>query len=296
MKTFQGKVAVITGAANGIGRGMAERCIRENMNVVLADIDEAALDKTEQELRQAGGTVLAVKADVAQAEAVQALAEETRRAFGKIHLLCNNAGLSPYKRSWQMTLTDWNWVMGVNLWGVIYGIHAFLPVMLEQGEEAHVVNTASEAGIIGGRRNMAGYYATKAAVIALSESLYHELAETTSLIHVSVFIPGMVRANAWDPERYRPERLRNTENEGPGVLSQQYEAFKRKSRLLFESEHAMDANQAADILFKGICADKFYIRTHPGAKDDLVRARIDDLLQGNNPIDRIPAYREKMIK
>ncbi|MBN1287780.1 MAG: SDR family NAD(P)-dependent oxidoreductase [Anaerolineae bacterium] len=291
MKTFKGKVAVVTGAANGIGRGIAERCVEEAMKVVLADIDQAALVAAERELRAAGGAVLAVKADVTQIEDVRALAQTALDTFGKVHLLCNNAGLSTYKRSWQMTLADWEWVIGVNLWGVIYGINVFLPVMLEQGEDAHIVNTSSEAGIIGGRRNMAGYYATKSAVIALSESLYHELSETTPRIHVSVLIPGLVRSNAWDPNRYRPARLQDENN-----VTQDYEEFKRKSRRLFESDQAMDTGQAVDVLFKGIREDKLYIRTHPGTKDDIVRARIDDLLGGDNPVDRIPAYRDKVMK
>ena len=194
-----------------------------------------------------------------------------------------------------MTLADWNWVIGVNLWGVIYGIHVFLPIMLEQNEDAHIVNTSSEAGIVGGRRNMAGYYATKSSVIALSESLYHELAETSLRIHVSVLIPGLVRSNAWDPERYRPGWLQNEqENLGHTVPPDYYEEFSRRARLLFESEYAMDTEQAVDILFKGLQKDRFYIRTHLGTKDDIARARVDDLLKGNNPVDRLPALREKM--
>lgn len=291
MKTFKEKVAVITGAANGIGRGIAEKCVEEGMKVVLADIDETALAAAEQELRAAGGAVLAVKTDVTRIEAVQALAHAALERFGKVHLLCNNAGLSTYKRSWQMTLADWEWVIGVNLWGVIYGINVFLPLMLEQDEDAHIVNTSSEAGIIGGRRNMAGYYTSKAAVIALSESLYHELAETTHRVHISVLIPGLVRSNAWDPNRYRPAWL-----QGAHDSDEAYEEFKRKSRRLFESDQAMDTGDAVDMLFAGIRDDKLYIRTHPGTKDDIVRARIDDLLAGRNPVDRIPAYRDKVMK
>jgi short-subunit dehydrogenase len=267
------------------------------MKVVLADIDESALAQAKQELLAAGGTVLAVKTDVTQIEEVQALAQATLNTFGGVHLLCNNAGLSPYKRSWQMTIADWEWVIGVNLWGVIYGINVFLPIMLEQNEQAHIVNTSSEAGIIGGRRNMAGYYATKSAVIALSESVYHELAETTDQVHVSVFIPGLVRSHAWDPDRYRPAWLQNDEEKSATHdVATDYEDFQRKSRALFESEYAMETGQAVDILFSGIQADKLYIRTHPGTKEDIVRARIEDLLAGDNPIDRIPAFRDKLMK
>ncbi|MBN1318194.1 MAG: SDR family NAD(P)-dependent oxidoreductase [Anaerolineales bacterium] len=297
MKRFKDKVAIVTGAANGIGLAIAEQCVRERMKVVLADIDETALENAERKLLDAGGTILAVRTDVTRIEDVQSLAQLTLDTFGGIHLLCNNAGLSTYKRSWHMTLADWQWVIGVNLWGVIHGIHVFLPVMLEQNQEAHIVNTASEAGIIGGRRNMAGYYATKSAVIALSESLYHELAEVTDGIHVSVFIPGLVRSSAWDPDRYRPMWLQNTkENNELPEETQDYETFKQRSRQLFESDLAMDAEQAVDILFQGIRENKLYLRTHHGTKEEIIRARIDDLLQGINPVDRIPAFREKLMK
>lgn len=294
METFTNKVAIITGAANGIGLGMARRCVREGMKVVLADIDEQSLAGAEEELRGAGGEVLAVRTDVTQVKEVKALAQAALDSFGGVHLLCNNAGLSTYKRSWNMSLADWQWVIGVNLWGVIYGIHVFLPVMLEQGKDAHIVNTASEAGIIGGRRNMAGYYATKSAVVSLSETLYHELAEESDKIHVSVFIPGLVRSNAWDPDRYRPMWLQNNQGNIGGQQEKDYETFKQRSRSLFDSKYAMDVDAAVDILFQGIKENKFYVRTHPGTKEDIIRARIEDMLKGSNPIDRIPAFREKL--
>ncbi|MBG0785197.1 MAG: SDR family NAD(P)-dependent oxidoreductase [Anaerolineaceae bacterium] len=292
MKAFKGKTAVITGSANGIGRSIAEKCVAEEMNVVLADIDEQRLNEVQAELQAAGGSVLAIRTDVSRHEDIEALAQAALSKFGKIHLLCNNAGLSTYKRSWKMTLSDWNWVVGVNLWGVIYGIQVFLPIMLEQDEEAYIINTASEAGIIGGRRNMSGYYLTKSGVIALSESLYHELAETTPKIKAAVFIPGLVRANSWNPERYRPSRLQNEEEDRETMA--RYEKFMRGGQMLFESDRAMGASQAADILFQGIREEKFYIRTHPGTKDELIRAHTEDILAGHNPVDRIPAYRNKL--
>ena len=292
MKEFNGKTAVITGSANGIGRSIADKCVAEGMNVILADIDEQRLSEAQAELQGAGGSVLAMKTDVSRHEDIEALAQAALSTFGKVHMVFNNAGLSTYKRSWKMTLADWNWVVGVNLWGVVYGIQVFLPILLEQDEEAYIVNTASEAGIIGGRRNMAGYYLTKSGVIALSESLYHELAETTSKIKTSVFIPGLVRANSWNPERYRPARLQNDEEDLETIA--RYEKFMRGGQMLFESESAMDSSQAADILFQGIREEKFYIRTHPGTKDELILAHTEDILAGRNPVDRIPAYRDKL--
>jgi NAD(P)-dependent dehydrogenase (short-subunit alcohol dehydrogenase family) len=295
MNTFKNKVAVITGAANGIGRGIARRCVEEGMKVVLADIHEPSLAEVEEDLKSAGGTVLALNTDVAKIEDMRALARTALDTYGSVHLLCNNAGLTTYKRTWHMSIADWEWVIGVNLWGVIHGLNVFLPIMLKQDEDAHIVNTSSEAGIIGGRRNMAGYYATKSAIIALSETVFHELAETTSRIHISVLIPGMVRSMGWDPERYRPAQFEETDQEqetDSKVIS--YEDFKRRGKYIFNSKHAMDPARAAQILFQGIRENKFYIRTHPKDKVDLIRARVEDLLAGNNPVDRMPSEREKM--
>lgn len=295
MNTFKNKVAVVTGAANGIGRGIAQRCVEEGMKVVLADIHEASLTEAKEELQSAGGTVLAVRTDVTKLEDIKALAQTTLDTFGGVHLLCNNAGLTTYKRFWNTSIVDWEWVIGVNLWGVIYGMKVFIPIMMEQGEDTHIVNTSSEAGIIGGRRNMAGYYATKSAVIALSESVFHEFAETASDLHISVFVPGLVRSRGWDPERYRPDQFQeDDDNQDRDSMVYSYEKFKQIGETMFSSKHAMDAKEAANILFKGIRANQFYILTHPGGKDEIVRARIEDILKGNNPVDRMPALREKM--
>ena len=152
MREFKGKVAVVTGAASGIGRGLAERCAQEGMKVVLADIDKITLAQAEEEMKATGADVLAISTDVSKASDVEALAQRTLDTFGAIHLLCNNAGVI-HDRSqgwsiWEHTVDDWTWIMGVNLWGVIHGIRAFLPIMLEQDTECHIVNTASIAGLI----------------------------------------------------------------------------------------------------------------------------------------------------
>ena len=175
MKELRGKVAVVTGAASGIGRALAGRFAAEGMKVVLADVEGPALAKAESELRAGGATVLAVAADVARAEAVDALAARTLEAFGGVHVLCNNAGVYASGLSWERPLADWEWVLGVNLWGVIHGVRAFVPIMLRQGSEAHIVNTASVAGLISGPFS-APYNVSKYGVVALSESLHYELA------------------------------------------------------------------------------------------------------------------------
>src|SRR6516164_1328151 len=140
MKEFKRRVAVISGAASGIGRALAERCAREGMKVVLADVEPGALAEVEANLQAGGGTALAVRTDVSQARAVEALAQETVEAFGAVHLLCNNAGVATNGTVWESSLTDWEWVIGVNLWGVVHGVRAFLPIMLAQETECHIVN------------------------------------------------------------------------------------------------------------------------------------------------------------
>ena len=145
MQMFHDRVAVITGAASGIGRGLARRCAREGMQVVLADIEQAALAETETELRALGASVIGVVTDVSKAADVEALAQQTLDAFGAVHLLCNNAGVGVVRSVWESTLADWEWVLGVNLWGAIHGLRVFVPLMLQQDSECHIVNTASIA-------------------------------------------------------------------------------------------------------------------------------------------------------
>src|SRR5215467_3438994 len=208
MREFKDKVAVITGAASGIGRGLAERCVRAGMKVVLADINEADLAKAGTELKTAGGTVLAVKTDVSKRSDVELLARRALDAFGQVHLLFNNAGVAAGGVPWEATWNDWEWVVGVNLWGVIHGVKVFTPLMLAQNTECHIVNTSSAAGLIAGGLS-APYAATKHAVVALSESMYLALQQRNSLVKVSVLCPGLVRTNIADAERNRPKELRN---------------------------------------------------------------------------------------
>ena len=148
MKDFKGKVAVVTGGASGIGRALAERCLQEGMKVVLADIESGALGQAAREMEAAGGTVLPVRVDVSREEEVRELAAKTLGAFGAVHLVFNNAGVGAGSTVWECTLKDWEWVMGVNLWGVIHGVRTFLPLMLAQAEEGHIVNTASAASFL----------------------------------------------------------------------------------------------------------------------------------------------------
>src|ERR1051325_4326893 len=209
MREFTGKVAVVTGAASGIGRGLAEACAREGMKVVLADVDESALSQAERELKDAGALVLSVRTDGSRAVDVEALARRTLDAFGAAHLLFNNAGVGAGTTVWESTLEDWQWVLGVNLWGVIHGVRTFVPVMLKQADECHIVNTASMAGLTSGPA-LGVYKVTKHGVVSLSETLCCELAAMKSKIGVSVLCPAGVNTRVMDSERNRPEELQNT--------------------------------------------------------------------------------------
>ncbi|MFX1260242.1 MAG: SDR family NAD(P)-dependent oxidoreductase, partial [Promethearchaeota archaeon] len=194
MKDFKDKVAVITGAASGIGLGIAKRAVKEDMKVVLADINGDTLAKAEKELRDLGGTILAVLTDVSKPEEVEALAQKTLDAFGEVRLLCNNAGVSIGGLLWEFTLNDWRYIVNVNLWGVIHGIRVFVPIMLKQDNECHIVNTASLEGLISGQLNGI-YNITKHGVVALSETLSNELKNEKKKIKVSVLCPGFVSTN-----------------------------------------------------------------------------------------------------
>ena len=213
MKEFKGKVAVITGAASGIGRGIAERCAQESMKVVLADVEKNALAQTAAEMHATGATVLAVLTDVSKASDVEVLAQKTLDAFGAIHVVCNNAGVDAIGSSWESMLNDWQWVMGVNLWGVIHGVRVFVPIMLAQDTEGHIVNTASIAGLLPYHPLSASYHVTKHGVVALSEQLYHELAQRGAKVKVSVLCPGGVSTRIMDAERNRPTALQHASAE-----------------------------------------------------------------------------------
>ena len=199
------KVAVITGAASGIGRGLAERFAVEDMRVVIADIEEVPLAELEADLKANGATVLAVRTDVSNAAEVENLAAQTLETFGAVHILCNNAGVVCSRPIWEHTLADWEWVLGVNLWGVIHGIRAFVPRMLTQGDACHIVNTASILGLVGGGGEGI-YKVSKHGVVVLSETLADELAQKGANIQVHVLCPGWVRTGILDSARNRPTR------------------------------------------------------------------------------------------
>src|SRR5437867_10076049 len=279
MKEFRDRVAVVTGAASGIGRGLAERFAAEGMKIVLADIEEDALLLAEAEFREKGADVLGVRTDVSKSGDLEKLAQQTLDAFGAVHIVCNNAGVAgAWGQAWANTLDDWNWIMGVNLWGVIHGVRTFLPIMLEQGEEGHVVNTASLAGLMPGR----GIHGvTKQAVVALSESLYNDLKAMDAKIGVSVLCPGWVDTNLVDASRNRPAELARTADAIPEAQLQQIE---RMVRNILQT--GLPPYAVADQVFEAVRDNKLYIVTHP-EMDFIIRDRIDNILARTNPTPRM---------
>ena len=275
MKEFRGKVAVITGAASGIGRALAERCVSEGMKVVLADVDEASLTRAETELKHGGGTVVGVRTDVSKQSDVEQLARKTLDTFGQVHLLFNNAGVAAGGAPWEATWNDWEWVVGVNLWGVVHGVKVFTPLMLAQNTECHIINTSSAAGLTVGGPS-APYSVTKHAVVALSESLYLTLQQRNSLVKVSVLCPGLVRTNIADTERHRPAELRDE----PVPMTPERQAGLAAFKAALDA--SMPPRQVADTVFDAIRKEQFYILTHPDWMD-VVRLRTDKLLQLENP-------------
>jgi NAD(P)-dependent dehydrogenase (short-subunit alcohol dehydrogenase family) len=278
MKDFKSKVAVITGAASGIGYGLAERCAKEGMKVVLAGINEGNLKRAEKEiLEQTGAETLVVRCDVSRAEDVEALARKTLDTYGAVHLLFNNAGVGTFNSTWESTLEDWEWVMGVNLWGVIHGIHYFVPIMIKQNTECHIVNTSSVAGLNVGTF-MSPYNVTKHGVVVLSEILYLELEATGQKnIGVSALCPGLIKSKIMDCERNRPVALKNDS----GTINPN---AKGMEKMLGEGvTEGMPAEQLAEIVFAAIKARQFYILPNAEFIKPAVQMRLENIIREHNP-------------
>ncbi len=276
MKEFHDKVAVVTGAASGIGRAMVERFAAAGMNVVLADVEEPALAAATRALVDRGAAALAVRTDVARAADVEALADAAFGRFGGVHVVCNNAGVAGDGIStWEQSLESWQWVLGVNLWGVVHGIHTFVPRMLAQGGEAHVVNTASMAGHLS-MPFLATYNATKFAVVTISECLHHELQMMGAAVQVSVLCPGFVRTNIIDAERNRPPQLRDD-----GPRSEAAQAFRSAVRGFVDA--GTPPETVAERVFEAIRDERFWIFPHPEMLE-AIRARADNILAQENPL------------
>ena len=266
------KVAVITGAASGIGKGLAERFAAESMKVVLADVEEEALAELEADLKSKGTDILAVKTDVSNAAEVENLAVQTLDTFGAVHILCNNAGVACSRPIWEHTVADWEWVLGVNLWGVIHGIRAFVPRMLAQGDACHIVNTASILGLIGGG-GTGIYKVSKHGVVVLSEVLADELAQKGANIRVHVLCPGWVRTGILDSDRNRPDALQNRETQASARIQTIGGGNARA-----EMEAGMSPAEVAEQVYNAIQNGTFYIHTHPEHKA-AIRERMERILE-----------------
>jgi NAD(P)-dependent dehydrogenase (short-subunit alcohol dehydrogenase family) len=278
MKDLKDKVAVITGSASGLGLAMAKRFAAEGMKLVLADVEEEPLRRVETELRKAGVPVVGLKTDVSRAHDVERLAEKTLATFGAVHLLCNNAGVAPGGVVWESTAADWEWVLGVNVWGVIHGVRVFLPIMLRQDSECHVVNTASVAGLLS-VPNIGAYCVSKHAVVTLTECLYHDLAQRDAKIGVSVLCPAYVPTGIIDSERNRPAQLRNAQR-ARTPEEQEREEQMRKAVL----SGRISAEDVAGRVLDAVKDNRFYILTHPKIKA-AIQTRMEDILLERAPTD-----------
>ncbi|MFW9825247.1 MAG: SDR family NAD(P)-dependent oxidoreductase [Candidatus Thorarchaeota archaeon] len=268
MKEFKNKVVVITGAASGIGLGIARRAAKERMKLVLADIEKDALIHAEEELKSKGAEVLSVVTDVSKLEHIENLAQRTIERFGEVHLLCNNAGVAAPGALWECIISDWEWVIGVNLWGVINGIRVFIPIMVEQDNDCYIVNTSSMAGVLHGDGTNGIYSVTKQGVVALSESLRSAFINPLfkSKIGISVLLPGVVNTRITSSERNRPAEFCGPDYMPPfeRIVKDHPEAepLIREAPKIWEQGTHPD--ESGDILFEAIKKGIFYIFTEIG--------------------------------
>lgn len=279
MKEFKNKVAVITGAANGFGAEFAKECARREMKIVLADIDSENLKEVDKAVKAIGAETLAVTLDVTNYDEVQALADKTIERFGQVDLLINNAGVVVVGTAWEVPVRDWDWIIGANVNGLVYGAKAFIPLMLRQDTEAYIVNVSSAAGLITAP-GLSVYHTTKHAAVALSESMYYDLQAMNSKIKMSVFCPGFVQTDLHNSYRHRPEKFAANPEIDPYYASEAYKNSLEKAKYLIETGMPIDA--IASTVFNAIEENKFYITTHP-QYNPLIGLRVKNILEGNTP-------------
>lgn len=275
MKQFRDRTAVITGAASGIGLELARRAGNEGMNLVLADIEFARLEAAAATLGLPDERLLLQKTDVSREDEIAALATAAFTRFGKVHLLCNNAGVGLTRVTWEHTTADWQWVLGVNLWSVIHGIQHFLPKMLTQGDEGHIVNTSSVAGLLS-TPGMAAYNVSKHGVVTLSETLFGELAAAKANVGVSVLCPAWVPTGIHESSRNRPDRF-GSATPAAG-LSAAYEERMGKA----VKSGRLTAADMASAVFDAVGEQRFYVIPHRKI-NNAIQLRMDDILNLRNP-------------
>ena len=278
MRDFAGKTAVVTGGASGMGYAFAERFAAEGMNVVLADIETDALNAAVTRLEQQERNVLGVEVNTMRRETLENLRDQAVDRFGKIHVLCNNAGVTSRQDAgvgtlpvWEIPDSTWDWVMGVNFWGVLYGLQVFVPHMLEHGETGHIVNTSSVMGLV---PSGSAYGVAKHGVLTLTEGLWHHLRTAESNISASVLCPGFVNTQITEAERNRPaefgEKIEGTEEQ----------------RAMFQVllGEGMDPSDVAELVWQAMVNDQLYILPHAGWRG-IVRERVEAILEGKEPVE-----------
>ncbi|NUT09992.1 MAG: SDR family NAD(P)-dependent oxidoreductase [Nonomuraea sp.] len=270
MRELSGKVAVVTGAASGIGRGLAVRFAAEGMALMLADLDPGGLAETAALVEKS--TVLTQVTDVSDAAAVQHLADRCFGELGAVHVLCNNAGVYQGGHLWTRTAEDFAWLLGVNLWGVLHGVHAFVPRMMRQDTEGHIVNTVSVAGLLAGPR-AGGYAVTKYAALAASQSLAQDLATVGSKLRVTALCPGAVRTRIGESDRSRPADLATTPTD---------DELAAREAVGTAMARAVEPSEVADLVVRAIHEERFLVLTHPEFADRL-RRQTELLLAGELP-------------
>ncbi len=276
MEELAGRVAVVTGAASGMGRSFALRFARAGMHVVLADVEEPRLDAAVAEVAGVGGgDALGVVTDVSDGEAMDRLAAETFDRFDAAHVVCLNAGVGAGGPTWELSTRDWEWVLGVNLWGVIHGLRVFLPRLVDQ-DEGHVVTTASIAGLTS-HPQMGPYNASKHAVVTITETLYHELAQHAPGVGVSCLCPGLVNTGILESDRNRPEPLRNT---APRQRTAGEE--ERRAAIFDVYKAALGPDDVAEMVLDAVVERRFWVLTD-GAHDHTIAARHADIQARRNP-------------
>ena len=278
MREFAGRTAVITGGGSGIGEALAWRFAYAGMNLVIADIEAASAERVSGALRVAGHAAIALQTDVADGASVERLAERSEAVYGSVELLCNNAGVVPsgrHRAVWEYPLEDWRWALDVNLMGVLHGLRSFVPRMLAHGQPAHIVNTASVAGLISGSGS-AVYSATKHAVVRVTEALYASLAERGAPIGVTALCPGLTATRIYESERNRPEALTPAAGAAPETPELQAIAAS-----LYAT--AMSPAAVADQCFDAVYHDRLYQVT-TDSFDAAIRERTTAILERRNPV------------
>ena len=285
IENFKGKTAVLTGAGSGFGLECARIGAQLGMNLVLVDVQQDALDKAEQEMTAQGVQVLARKVDVSNAAEMQALADAVKARFGAPHFVFNNAGVGSGGLVWENSLADWEWVLGVNVWGVVHGVRLFTPMMLEAAQkdpsyQGHIVNTASMAGLLTAP-NMGIYNVSKHAVVALTETLYQDLKLVTDQISASVLCPYFVPTGITQSQRNRPAALAEDKPTQSQLIGQ---AMSDKA----VSSGKVSAAEVAHKVFDAVASGQFYVYSHPQALGN-VQSRMEAIVQGINPPDPFAA-------